>query len=1249
MQREIVGQQYFYPKVKEIVSEALKINDKGKVILILGQPGSGKSVFINQLYDGLKEKGVEYFTPIRAEFLRETDSPQEIYESFQQVKEEDKPKVLLLDSLDVLAYSRRKELQEWLFYIDKLKTIKGMTVVCASRSFEAEHLFPMNQQEWSDKISIELLPDEFINKVLIKLNYDYKSIPLKLRDFLKVPLHLKIAAEIIQNGGDLNKISNLQGLYAKLCELLDLSTEEMILLSELADLMIDRRTIYLSYPSINAQLLDNIKKMERPGSAGIIQVDSKNQRVSFSHQTLIDYFSAWKVIYENKTIIEFVLEHKQSLFIRPVLRHILSFLRLSSEKRLFEELANLFSDNYLGNEIGYISKPEPVRMHIKTAILANMASWGDPTNEEGKFLLRLFKEPENAQILAIQFFNSGPNPDWFNVLKEIYILPILNNRNESDIEYRMILSFLVRIAKDKPSEILDILELILNRGYSNTLDSFLFNVSDVLSRVELSSSLQQRFVSCLEQAINKGFFRWYHELKTLCVSIAKYSPEKGLKLYLDSVLEELNAKETKIVSSQGSLTESFDEVLPIIYEKLPYKTLWETTDFFEQILANSYLGEKKLRDHPDELLYSEHKQRFGLDAFYNWYKNKMIEYCSNLTEEARQLIKQLEKSKWETQRQLSILCKLRNVAHFKDDIFRYVELVLNSDLNDTQMYRQSELLKRAIECVFEVISPSERDKIIGSLLNFQFDDEIKVREWIWEQLNHIPKSYRDERINKRLEELKTKYNFHEYKYAPPIKTFGAHWAHPIITANQLRIKSPDELYMFLIENQNLNDRWDTERDIFYGGVNELAQEVADVFVDDLDKYKNTIEKLSKDLKNDIYIGWFFTKLSQKGLHSEKVIDWLIELINRLYKRETLQLGIIRSLSKEANNLSHSQFDRLKGILFHLSDANDPIEDKFIEYRKQGYSNNALAEGINSTRGELVKLVIQLLSKFKDNVLFDILDKLSRDKTISVRAALVEYLPYAIESIGWDKCFEFFTNAFEKGAEEYSESIPNFLQYVPNDKIDEIKGILSKMQDKKGGTLGQAYALIITIYYLRGIFAEDRLIEVLRDPMLPDRAKEESLNLLANQVRYEENVDKCLKIINNLIDEDTFKGNASILFMEARPEDLKKFSSIIKKIIDKPHIRGEALYYILEYLQKSLLLDPLEVFNLLESILSAAGEDFYNLRAYIPASHSRAPLNIINTILECYPEEESRALEALDKLIKLNWEGVNEYLYALDRL
>ena len=74
------------------------------------------------------------------------------------------------------------------------------------------------------------------------------------------------------------------------------------------------------------------------------------------------------------------------------------------------------------------------------------------------------------------------------------------------------------------------------------------------------------------------------------------------------------------------------------------------------------------------------------------------------------------------------------------------------------------------------------------------------------------------------------------------------------------------------------------------------------------------------------------------------------------------------------------------------------------------------------------------------------------------------------------------------------------------------------------------------------------------------------------------------------------------------------------------------------------------FEMLEEILLNVGEDFHNTVDYVPASHSKVPLNIVNTILECYPEQEERALRALDKLIDLlEWKGVDEYLRAFDRL
>jgi len=1249
MNREIAKEQYFYPEIEEIVSQSLE-SLESRVILIVGQPGSGKSVFISQLYDEFKKQGLEYLTAIKAEFLKDTDSPQEIYDLFIKVRDEDNPKVLILDSLDVLAYSRRKELLEWLFYVDKLKEIKRMTVICASRSFEAEHLYPMNEQNWSEKIYIRLLPNEFIDKVLKKVNYDYKSISQNFREFLMVPLHLKIAVEIIEKGGDPKDIFDLHSLYAKLFELLSISTEEMSLLMQLSELMIKNRTIYLPYPFVGVPLLDKIKKMkERPGITGILQIDEINRHISFSHQTLIDYLSALKVISENKSISDFIFEHGQSLFLRPVIRHILGLLRILSRERLFEELEKIFLEDYAVKKIGFRLGEEKPRLHIKTAILANMASWRDPTDEEGKFLIRLFREAKDNQTLTVEFFKSKPTAGWYKVLKDIYINTTIENRDENDLAFRLIISFLTDIASDIPNEILDIsLSLLKKQKGSRTLEWFLRSVSDELSEIDLKNAISEKYVEVLEQAVKNEVFRWYYDIVITCKRIAKYNPPKALNLYYDCIRKETNNEKSKVVSSNGSFIELFNEILPLIYEKIPYDTLQIVTEFFEEVLANSYTKEKRLWDYPIDLLFSQHAQRFGLHALYDWYKNKVLEACSNLNESTKGLINKLEQSKWETQKQLSMLCKLKNVNFYKDDILNYIKKILNSDLRDQSLYIQSELFIRAINKILGVIEEVERNEIINKILNLDFKDRLKTRTWIWKPLHHIPDDFKSEKVKEKLKELKEKFKFEEeYKYIPPISSSSSKFAQPKVTADELIRKSPEELYEFLIKNRDLKEIWDFENDVFYGGVEELAKEAAKVFIEDLKKHKDIINKLAEVPFNDVYISPLFYEISQKGISAEH-IDWLIDLIYSVYKREKLQREIIYALEKVVKFLNDEHLDKIKDILLEFSQSKDPEADKFFEYIRQGYSNDALTEGINSIRGALVSLVISLMSKFRADTFIEILEKLSKDDTISVRAVLVTYLPYAIESIGWDKCFELFLNAFKKGAEEYADSITNFLKYVPKGKFDQIKNVLDEMWGKRKGKLGKSYALLMSIFYLRGFISEEELMEIFKDSELTDEGKEEAFNLLANQVAFEESVEKCLKIIDNLLEMDTLKGRISILFMQARPENLQKFESIINKIIKEPKIRGEALYYILEYLEKGLLFNPLKVFNLLENILSNADEDFYNSRDYIPASYSKAPLNIINTILECYPEEENRALEVLDKLIELNWNGVNEYLYALDR-
>jgi hypothetical protein len=1253
MIRSIAGEEYFSPKTKDLALKILDLKYEGKVILVIGQPGSGKSVFMSQLYDELNDR-IEYLIAIRAELLKSRESPQNLYQLFEKVKSDEKSKILLLDSLDVLAYSRRMELQKWLLYIDKLKLIKGMTIVCTSRSFEVEHLYPMNQQEWSERIKIEPLPDEFINNILKKVKYDYKPITSRFRQFLRIPLHLSLTANIIEKGGDPKDISTLHGLYTKLFELLSISTEDMNLLYYLAEKMIENKRISIGYSAVNIQLMEFIQKMESSGLQAIIQIDETNQTLSFSHQTLIDYCIAWKVINENKQLLDFILEHKQSLFIRPTIRHILGFTRKDSASRLFKELSTIFFQKTIARKIGF-KQEEKVRTHIKTAIIADIASWDKPTLNEAKFLLRIFNEAADKQLLIIQFFNSEPNPECYDVLKDIYIIPIITQRDDSDLEYRVLLSFLISICKHKFPEILDIGELLLKQRHNRMLERFFLNILVILdeSNIIVESPIQEKYASLIENIVRKKFIELYYPIMLCCKSIAKYFPEKGLKLYLDYVLEELHDQNSKINSSQGSLTGSFNKILPLVYEKIPFQALRTLTDFFECIFSKDYTGGKKLWDYPIELLYSDYNKRYGLQAFYHWYKDKMLEFCSNKSQQLGEIISSVENSKWESQKHLSILCKIQQPLFYKDEILNYVKKILASDLTDNTMNKEHELFIRALRSIFNFIDENNRKSIINCILSLQLKDERQIRYWIWSALHNIPnipKPYHNQAIRKKLREISKEYNFpKEYKYIPPIKFTGAKLAQSPVPADVLRNKNPKELYQILVKNRNLKDRWDFEKDEFFGSVRELARDVASILSEDLGKYKIIIQKLSKDNANDEYIAWFFASISSKKI-SSKHLNWIIDMAILVHARKKIGIEVARFIENITDDISKEQLEKLKPIIIGLSNSKDPEKDTFLESRDQGYSNDALTDGINSIRGIVPSIVIGLLSRFQEDWLVGILIRLSKDPTISVRAALLRYLPYAIEPLGWDKCFEIFSNVFEKSPEEYHNNIVHFLRYVPKEKFGNLKNILSKMEFNIDGSLGETYSILMTIYYLRKIINENKLMDILNNPKLNDNGKSESFNFLVSQIKFEENFDLCIKIITNLIkDIENIVGSPSFIFMKARIEDINKFIPLIELILTKPDMRGEALYYILEYMEKSLLIAPLKVFGLLENILKNVGKEIYDIQRYFPASHSKAPLNIINTILECYPEKEEKAMELLDKLIELRWEGVKEYLSAFDRI
>jgi hypothetical protein len=351
-------------------------------------------------------------------------------------------------------------------------------------------------------------------------------------------------------------------------------------------------------------------------------------------------------------------------------------------------------------------------------------------------------------------------------------------------------------------------------------------------------------------------------------------------------------------------------------------------------------------------------------------------------------------------------------------------------------------------------------------------------------------------------------------------------------------------------------------------------------------------------------------------------------------------------------ISYEQFANLKPVLADLSiSATDPEEDRFFEYRKQGYSNDALTEGINSIRGVMCEAVLRSLNRFQEGELIEILGKLAEDKTVSVRAAFVYYLPLGLKPLGWDTCFNLFNKAIQKGLEEYAEIAGRFLQYIPDSEIPVVEPQLDVWLDSKLIGLEKMALSLAAIYYLRGHFSHDKMYSWFNDNKIQQESKEEALGILASHIEYHQYVEAVISIFEPLLESRAQIVNKSIdhLFLRARPEDFQKLIPVIKKIAVQPTIRGHALYDIFTYLEKCLLVDAPSCFEILEIILDAAGDDFYNFRDFIPAAHSKVPLAILNTIFECYLDLEDRALKVLDKLIELRWSGVDEYLKAAERL
>lgn len=1237
LESKIPGAPFISEQLQRVADQCLQPNAKhGQVVLLTGEPGSGKSMFLALLYRQLASQS--FVIGIRPEDHNNDGTlPQRVEDLITKAIRFGSV-VLLLDSLDKLASIGDTGLLPWLQLLHRLKLQPNTVAVAACRVFEAHHTFPLINQQWTQSLEINLPSVEWITKGLEEVGrIEPDKLSPELLTFLQVPLHLELALHIAEQGGTFTDITSLQGLYVRLFQYLGVTAEQQRVLSTVAAIMLQERQVQLPRYALPEKVSADFL-----GRTGLIEQNS--QQIWFRHQTLRDYLLAWRAAEIGQSLVSFLEEFGQGLAIRPALWHLLLMLR-PLPQRLIRALYVLFFES------------DQVRTHIKTGILSVIASWSDSTQVEASFLLRLFHEaPEKAQW-QIQFLEHNPHPTWFLRLRDNFLIPALQGALDN-VALWQATRFLVHVASSYPVEILQISLQLVQR---QSPDPWLFNkISNILANLELPTEARRDYADLLVGIVERGLTWGGQETVLQCQRLAQIDPQRALHLYFNTLDNAQSEPESGIESDHPG--DHFEHILPYLFDREPLAVLQASAAFLERTFRASGEDSHKRRwtiwDDPSHWLYSQStggiQPYYGPEVLLGWFSRALDQFIKNQPNQTFTIIEQLRTSQWYTLQHLGYLAMVIEPRNYADLLFQRTVSVFDDSKSGEQ-----ELMLRIVRTAFGVFTVEQRQALLTTVLDQESDDDYRTYHFAYAPLSQIPEEFLSDDARIALGRLTKRFGG-PYTYYP--RRYGStwRWATSPVRDSELRKLTANELLEFLIGHSNLSEKWDFDTDQFVGGTRELAQEMAKVVLADLQRFQNMLLSLAQDPSHAVYINAVLRQLEP----SFENVEWLIALTSQIYEISAVQSSLADTLSKAIDFLTIEQWSELEPLCVDMAaNAPDPEQDEYAESTSQQDQAStvfnesdkfitlaALTQGINSTRGKVCAVLLKAASRFWNDRLQASLEQLAQDSTISVRAAFLYYLSYLEQAHDWETGFSLFRLAFDPKESELSLVGAHFMAYVPEAHFEKVKPYWDQMRPHTDGPIGQQAAILTAIYVLRNLISLEEFELLLSGEQYPLAIKQQAAEIVCNWVEAPEYLQPGVEILQRIIirgDAEDFVKQINVAFHRFRSLDLPWVEPFIRMMIENPN-RGEIMHSLLRYVELASQFHPRLAFDLLESILLLP-DDETTWGSHNRARHFSTPLTILAPILSgAYPDLEERALDIFDRLIAMQWQGVDDYLCNIER-
>jgi hypothetical protein len=1210
------------------INTTLSPNEEN-IALLVGKPGSGKSVILKDLFTILKTnkipvlglkadrysatsvKNLEERIDLIASFEKLLCTLNQVYEQI----------VILIDQIDALSQTNSANgefIGTYRALIHKLKQHSKVRIIISIRTYDLDYDFDFHSFKNLKRIGVSELTKEQVQKTIDKIGVSPISLTDSLYEVLKSPFNLDAFCRIYNQNIDINRFRTTTDLYKEIWEQKIVSLNEHFkhlrlkkCIYEIVNRMYEKQEIAIEKQHWVDDYFHEIKYLLKNN----ILIENLGY-LQFFHQTFYDFVFAKQFCESKKDLISYIKQNWQGLKIRASFKMILAFYRSNDHQ-------------YYINLINKIIQSRSIRFHLKLLLINILASEPNPSKAEENTIRN---HVLNNKSLCRNFLISINSIQWFNIVTTEY--NFLLKDTGSNILYSL-------VTKHLPEHRAVIIPYCIKNlncfsEYEIKRIPYFIKTWDFPDAFELLN------------LIEKQLFNDEHHFYEILIDISKIDINRALEMFKRNFTSKLDAIEYDNGRINLDLGHSAKKLLKHLYtENQPVAVKFNLNLVIDLI--------KKT-----EMNYPNKDRDLIMDHAFGWYTSvhhDQYAFLFDMLEENAKLIAQNEestfislfkthfKTRYKTLMKIVLIGINSNPSSYIEDTYEII-LYLNS-LNFLESHNdETKLIRQILGKSYNRFNISQIENIDKILDGLAYTKDYHIREYGKTKKLHSFHGYtqflylqaipteqlkHNKQLHKRFLELKRRFNIVKDELSD--KHLMAHIVGPPLSNTAYeKMNFASWRKSFLKFNVDFERAFGSHT----GGIEQHCQVFRTKTTENPRKFielvKETIINLNYDLDYAIN-GVQGIIESNDGINNEVKALLIRELINN---RKITDYKI-RSVVWIIDSLIQNEY--IDDVLFEFL-VKTVEEDN--ETSGINGTDDLISKGINSNSGAAAKSLTFIDFNPKlSNSIFNALENASKTKSELVKAAILYRLAF-LNKIDEERSFNLFLRLTDANNFQLLKSSIWSLQYFRDKFIDRLESLFKRMILIKD--LTNDVTTILTVGWLSGT---EKCYSILKE-YYRDSLEVKCTMLFVAQInikKYNDEVDvKCLKIFKMFLNEKDkeIAQRYSYFFTHFNKDDFTKFYPLLFTY-SKSNVCKINYGHFTEFLVKCANSFPDKCLVLLSNIISSSAKIEIHDEFYFEDESLNVIVHAYNGLFQHAKPKRSAIKFCLDLFDKNLKDSKNQYI------